>query len=143
METQDNKPIQIPMENGKEALKQRQEIISQVYRKWTEENPDKRVYNRSLKDYINIRYLSITETMRHASKTFSSTLALLQLDTILRYSVVYGKPKPPKKRVANQKMFSYMLEMHYELIGIGLVKMMVGVKRTGEKIQYCITAIEA
>jgi len=143
METQDNKPFQIPMEDGKEALKQRQEIISQVYRKWTEENPDKRVYNRSLKDYINIRYLSITETMRHASKSYSSTLALLQLDTILRYSVVYGKPKPPKKGVANQKMFSYMLEMHYEVIGIGLVKMMVGVKRTGEKIQYCITTIEA
>ena len=35
-----------------------------------------------------------------------------------------------------------MLEMHHELIGIGLVKMMVGVKRTGEKVQYCITAIE-
>ena len=143
METQDDKTIQIPIEDGKEALKQRQEIISQVYRKWTEENPDKRVYNRSLKDYINIRYLSITETMRHASKKYSSTLALLQLDTILRYAVVYGKPKPPKKGVANQKIFSYMLEMHYELIGIGLVKMMVGVKRTGEKIQYCITAIEA
>lgn len=30
-----------------------------------------------------------------------------------------------------------------ELIGIGLVKMMVGVKWTGEKIQYRITAIEA
>ena len=81
--------------------------------------------------------------MRHASKNYSSTLALLQLDTTLRYAVVYGKPKPPKKGVANQKIFSYMLEMHYELIGIGLVKMMVGVKRTREKIQYCITAIEA
>ena len=143
MKTQDDKITGIPFEDGKEAMKQRQEIISQVYRKWTEENPDKRVYNRSLKDYINIRYLSITETMRHASKTYTSTLALLQLDTILRYSVVYGKPKPPKKGVANQKIFSYMLEMHYELIGIGLVKMMVGVKRTGEKMQYCITAIEA
>ena len=143
MEVQENTSILIPMEDGKEALKQRQEIISQVYRKWTEENPDKRVYNRSLKDYINIRYLSITETMRHASKKYSSTLALLQLDTILRYSVVYGKPKPPKRGIANQKVFSYMLEMHYELIGIGLVKMMVGVKRTGEKVQYCITAIEA
>ena len=31
MEAQDDKTIQIPMEDGKEALKQRQEIISQVY----------------------------------------------------------------------------------------------------------------
>ena len=69
MDAKDNKTIEIPMGNSKEALNQRQEIISQVYRKWTEENPDKRVYNRSLKDYINIRYLSINETMRHAAKT--------------------------------------------------------------------------
>ena len=143
MDIQDNKTVLIPMGSNKEDLNLRQEIISQVYRKWTEENPDKRVYNRSLKDYINIRYLSINETIRHAAKTYSSTLALLQLDTVLRYSVVYGKPKPPKKGVANQKVFAYMLEMHYELISIGIVKMMVGVKRTGEKVQYCITAIKA
>jgi len=143
MDEQDNKPVLIPMGNSKEEQNLRKEVISQVYHKWTEENPNKRVYNRSLKDYINIRYLSINETMRHAAKTYSSTLALLQLDTILRYSVVYGKPKPPKKGVANQKVFSYMLEMHYELIGIGIVKMMVGVKQTGEKVQYCITAIKA
>ncbi|MBR1514223.1 MAG: hypothetical protein IJ622_08040 [Bacteroidales bacterium] len=55
METQDNKPMLIPMGNSKEELKLRQEVISQAYRKWTEENPNKRVYNRSLKDYINIR----------------------------------------------------------------------------------------
>lgn len=88
----------IPQENNKEALKQRKDIISQVYRTWTENNPSKRVYNRSLKDYINIRYLSITETVRHAAKTYASTLAMLQLDTILRYSTKYGKPKAPKKR---------------------------------------------
>ena len=143
MDEQNNKPVLIPMGTSKKDLNLRTEVISQVYRKWTEENPNKRVYNRSLKDYINIRYLSINETMRHAAKTYSSTLALLQLDTILRYSVVYGKPRPPKKGVANQKVFAYMLEMHYELIGIGIVKMMVGVKQTGEKVQYCITAIKA
>ena len=143
MDAQDNNPVLIPLGNSKEDLTLRQKIISQVYRKWTEENPYKRVYNRSLKDYINIRYLSINETIRHAAKTYSSTLALLQLDTILRYSVIYGKPKPPKKGVANQKVFAYMLEMRYELPSIGIAKMMVGVKRSGEKVQYCITAIKA
>lgn len=114
-----------------------------MYRRWTEENPEKRVYNRSLKDCINIRYLSITETMRHAAKTNVSTLAMLQLDIILRYSVRYGKTKPPKKRVKNQEIFTRMQEMRCELVGIGEVKMMVGIKRSGEKIQYCITAITA
>lgn len=135
--------MNIPQGNNKEDLKQREELISQVYRRWTEENPDKRVYNRSLKDYINIRYLSITETMRHAAKTYASTLAMLQLDTILRYSVCFGKPKPPKKGVKNQEIFAQMQEMRCELVGIGTVKLMVGIKRSGEKIQYCITAITA
>jgi len=132
----------IPQENSKEALKQREEIISQVYRTWTENNPTKRVYNRSLKNNINIRFLSITETIRHAAKTYESTLAMLQLDTILRNAVKYGKPKPPKKGVKNQAAFSQMREMRYDLAGVGTVKMMVGIKRTGEIIQYCITAIQ-
>ena len=132
----------IPQGNSKEALKQREEIISQVYRTWTENNPTKRVYNRSLKNNINIRFLSITETIRHAAKTYESTLAMLQLDTILRNAVKYGKPKPPKKGVKNQASFSQMQEMHYDLAKVGTVKMMVGIKRTGEIIQYCITAIQ-
>ena len=135
--------MDIPQGNTKEELAQREEIISQVYRQWTEANPDKRVYNRDLKDYINVRYLSITETMRHAAKTYASTLALLQLDTILRYSVKYGKPTPVKKGVKNQAIFVKMQQMRCELIGIGTVKMMVGIKKSGEKIQYCITAISA
>ncbi len=135
--------MNIPLGNSKEDYKLREEIISQVYRRWVENNPAKRVYNRSLKDYINIRYLSITETMRHAAKSYTSTLALLQLDTILRYSVKFGKPKPTKRGSKNQNDFVKIQIMHYELIGIGLVKMTVGIKKSGEKIQYCITAIKA
>jgi len=96
-----------------------------------------------LKDYINIRYLSITETMRHAAKSYTSTLALLQLDTILRYAVKTGKPKPTKRGSNNQKDFAQIQIMHYDLVGIGTVMMIVGIKRSGEKIQYCITAIKA
>ena len=143
MDAQNSKIIEVPMGNGKEDIKARETIISDVYRHWYEANPSKAVFNTYLKDFINVRFLSINETIHHASISYLSTLAVLQLDTILRYSVVYGKHKPPKKGVANQKVFAYMLEMHYELIGIGLVKMMVGVKRTGEKVQYCITAIKA
>lgn len=34
-----------------------------------------------------------------------------------------------------------MQEMQCVLDGVGVVKVMVGIKRTGEKILYCITAI--
>ena len=94
-----------------------------------------------MKDYINVKYLSITETMRHAAKTYASTLALLQLDYILRHAVKYGKPTPTKRGSKNQAAFTHMQQMRCELVGIGTVKMLVGIKRSGEKIQYCITAI--
>ena len=36
-----------------------------------------------------------------------------------------------------------MLIMKYDCVGIGIVKMTVGVRRrTHEKVQYCITALE-
>lgn len=132
--------MDIPRDNNKEDCEQRKEIISQVYRKWTVDHPEKRVYNDSLKGYIHIRYLSITETIRHASKSYESTYAVLSLDKILRNAVMIGKPRPVKKGVKNQKPFSRMIELRCEITGIGIVKMMVGIKRTGEMIQYCITA---
>lgn len=135
--------VEIPQGNTKEELKARESLISEVYRKWTEANPTKRVYNRSLKDYVTVKYLSITETMRHAAKTYASTLAVMQLDYILRYAERYGKPAKPKKGSKNQAGFTQMLEMRCTLVGIGTVKMMVGVKRDGEKVQYCITAVGA
>ena len=134
--------MDIPIGNSSEDLKQRKDIISQLYRQWTESNPDKKVFNPSLKGDVNIRYVSITETLRHAAKSYLSTLSLFYLDTILRTAVVVGKPKPPKKGVANQKPFKYLLETHCPLQGIGVVKMMVGVKRSGEMILYCITVMD-
>ena len=134
--------MDIPTGNSSEDLKQRKDIISQLYRQWTDRNPDKKVFNPSLKGDFNIRFVSITETMRHAAKTHLSTLALFYLDTILRNATVVGKPKPPKKGVANQKPFKYLLEAHYPLQKIGIVKMMVGVKRSGEMVLYCITIMD-
>lgn len=134
--------MNIPIGNSKEELKVREEIISQTYREWTSANTDKKVFNSSLNDYIQVRYLSITETMRHAAKNYISTLAVLQLDTILKKAVIYGKPTPTKKGVKNQVKFTKMQQMRCNLDGIGVVKMVVGIKRSGEKIQYCITAME-
>jgi len=132
--------MNIPKGNSKEELKARENIISQAYREWTSLNPDKKVYNNSLHDFIHIRFISITETMRHAAKNYNSTLAILQLDTILQKAVKYGKPIPTKKGVKNQDKFTKMQKMMCELDGIGTVKMIVGIKRSGEIIQYCITA---
>lgn len=132
---------EIPQGNSPEDIEERRKIISRFYHLWKESNPSLRRYNLSLKEYINIRYVSITETCTHASKTYNSTLAVLQLDAILtnakRICTVRAKAN------GNQKPFEKMIVMHYECVGIGTVKMTVGVRRrTHEKVQYCITAME-
>ncbi len=116
-------------------------IIRHFYRRRKEENPSQRRYNLSLKEYINIRMVSIIETSEHAAKSYLSTLAVLQLDAILvgAKKVYISKTKKNNK---NQEPFERMMIMEYELIGIGKVKMTVGIRRrTKEKVQYCITAI--
>ncbi len=142
METKENKIIEVPMGDTKEDIKARESIISDVYRSWYEANPSKAAYNSNLKDYINVRFLSINETVHHASMSYLSTLAVLQLDLILRNAIQVGKPQKPKPDNKNQSEFSQMLIMECQLVGIGTAKLTVGVKKkTGMKIQYCITAI--
>lgn len=131
----------IPRGETLEDLKQREQIIRDFYRKWKELNPSQRKYNLSLKEYINIRMVSIVETSEHAAKNYLSTLAVLQLDAILigARKISIKKPKQGNK---NQQPFERMMIMEYDLIGIGTVKMTVGIRRrTQEKVQYCITAI--
>ena len=134
--------IIIPTGDAEEDVIKRRNIIANYYREWKEQNPLQRRYNISLKEYINIRFISITETCTYAARSYLSTLAVLQLDAILvgakRVSTV------PTKKNSNQKQFEKMIVMHYVCPGIGKVKMTVGVKRrTHEKVQYCITALEA
>ena len=84
---------------------------------------------------INIRFVSITETCTHASRTYLSTLAVLQLDAILTNAKVVSTC--PSKSNGNQKPFEKMIIMKYDCVGIGVVKMTVGVRRkTHEKVQY-------
>ena len=94
-----------------------------------------------MREYINIRFVSITETCTYASRSYLSTLAVLQLDAILTNAKKVGIV--PVKKNGNQKPFEKMIIMRYDSPGIGVVKMTVGVRRqTHEKVQYCITAIE-
>jgi len=57
-------------------------------------NPSQRKYNLSLKEYINIRMVSIVETSEHAAKSYLSTLAVLQLDSILTGARKVSVKKP-------------------------------------------------
>ena len=133
----------IPEDNSLESIKIREKIIRDFYREWKEQNPSQRKFNVALKDYINIRMVSIVETSEHAAKTYLSTISVLQLDAILMGAkkVSIKKTKPGNK---NQQPFERMMIMEYDVAFVGRVKMTVGVRRrTHEKVQYCITAIQS
>lgn len=132
---------EIPRGDSPEDIKKRSEIIWNYYQFWKENNPAQKVYNHRLKDYINVRQISISETACHASKRYLSTLAVLQLDAILACARLIKTVKTEKRN--NQMQFKAMLIMTYECPGIGQVKLLVGIRhKTLLKVQYCITALE-
>jgi len=134
---------EVPQEGDSvEDRRKRQKLIQAFYAHWKEMNPELRVFNDSLQDYIYVKYISTQETAGHAALTYLSTLAVLQLSAILRESVL-ERELAPKQHTINQQQFQKMLQMCHNLPGIGRVKLMVGVKRSDKmKVQYCITAIE-
>lgn len=75
--------IVVPCGNGKEAVKVRERIIHDYYQQWRKSHQDQKLFNLNLNEYINIRQISMIETVEHASKSYLSTLAVLQLDAIL------------------------------------------------------------
>ena len=134
-------PEDIPTGSSVDAMRLRQKLIHTFYTSWKMKNPEQRLYNIDLRDYINIRYISIEETAAHASLSYLSTLAVLQLDAILVNSKIIKKV-PSKHNNKNQSQFESMLIMHYDCVGVGKIKMTVGVRRSDKKkVQYCITAM--
>ena len=134
---------EIPRGDSVEERRSRQKIILSFYKDWKQRNPDQKKYNIALKDDINIRAVSLDETAAHASLTYLSTLAVLQLDAILTNAWLV-KTVPSKQNNKNQSSFERILIMEYVCTGVGRVKMTVGVRRSDKlKVQYCITAIDA
>ena len=133
----------IPTGDSIEDKRARHKLILSFYHQWKRQNPDAKRYNFSLKADINIKNVSLVETAGHASLTYLSTLAVLQLDAILSNAVLIKKvPANPQK--SNQNKFESMLRMEYQCVGIGLIKLLVGVKRSDKtNVQYCITVIKA
>ena len=133
----------IPKGNSLDEIKTRKKIIKDFYAVWNAENPTKQVYNVHLKEFINIRYLSINETSEMASKRYLSTFVLVHYFTEILELAEEKRRTPPKKDNDNQKRFSEIINLEYIREEIGIIKLTVGVlKGSGQYIQYCITAIE-
>ena len=126
-----------------EDKKQRKRFIANVYKTWETENPQKQIFNHSLKDFVHVKHISVKETAGQASSRYISTLAITFLSEILEYAIQKGLPQNANPKKDNQKGFEKIIVMEYDKKEFGKIKLTVGVKRgTKEKVQYCITAIE-
>ena len=133
----------IALGGASEDMKNRKRFISDFYTNWIIANPTKRVYNKSLNNFIEVRFLSIQETASKAAIRYKSTIAVTFLTEILENAVTIGEPQVPKKDNVKQKRFSKIYIMCYEKENFGKIKLTVGELRgSGQKIQYCVTAIE-
>ena len=126
-----------------EDLKNRKKFIIDFYANWTIANPAKRIYNKFLQNFIEVRFLSTQETASKAAIRYKSTLAVTSLTEILENAVMIGNPQESKKDNVRQKRFSNIFIMEYEKEDFGKIKLTVGELRgSGQKVQYCITAME-
>ena len=135
--------IEIPSGTTLEEIKVRKKIIRDFYATWNAANPTKQVYNANLKEFINVRFLSIQETSMIAANKYSSTFALTHYFTEILELAQEIRRTPPKKDNDNQKRFSEIIVLEYTKKEFGKIKLTVGVlKGSKQHIQYCITAIE-
>ena len=134
--------LNLPKDDTIESKKERKKFIVDFYKQWIIANSTKMIFNISLNDFINVRFLSIQETAGHASHTYKSTVAVSYLTEILENAkhITRVKPKPENK---NQKRFSEIIVMEHTKEDFGKIKLTVGVlKGSKQKVQYCVTAIE-
>ena len=133
----------IALGDTKEDKKQRKCFIMDFYKMWETENPQKQIFNKALKDFVNVKHISVKETTGQASRRYISTLAVTFLTEILENAVPKGNPQNANPQKDNQKGFEKIIVMEYNKKIFGKIKLTVGVKRgTKEKVQYCITTIE-
>ena len=127
--------LNIPSGNSREEIMIRDKAIKDFYASWNAEHPDKKMWNEDLQDYIHIRFLSIEETSEKAARQYSLTMAVFRLSDLLTKAKKVSEVDI-KKGTKNQKPFVKMLIMQLDDI-----KMTVGVQKSGNKIQYCITSL--
>lgn len=126
--------MEIPKGNGREDIKARRLIIKELYASWIAEHPDKKIWNKSLTAYINVKFDSINEALGHAPRSAEATMAQMHLTEVLS-DAVFIEERPPKYGDNNQKKFSRILLLRWKSC-----RLLVGRRKTtGEYVLYYLS----
>ena len=125
--------MEIPRGYGREDIKSRRQIIKNFYAAWIAQHPEKKVWNKSLKAFIHVKFQSINETVGHAAVSYESTSAVTHLTEILENASVSEK-WAVKHNDKNQKPYAKMFLLRWKTY-----RLIVGLqKTTGEYVQYYV-----
>lgn len=131
----------IPMGQTIAEIKERETIIKSFFRQWIDENPERRIYNDALEDYIWVKGISVIEAKEHSAKSYRSTQAIMMIGEVLKKALPVRR-MPTKKGNKNQSSFAYMLIMVHRDKDIGTIKLTIGVKSDKQNIEYGISALQ-
>lgn len=94
----------IPKGKSKEDIKEREKVIKDFYAHWIAENPEKKVWNKNLNDFIKVKFISINETYNKAARRYESTVAGFRDQIRIKFNTVYpclttieSEKKPPRR----------------------------------------------
>ena len=125
--------MEIPRGYGREDIKAQRQIIKDFYAVWIAQHPEKKVWNKTLKAFIHVKFQSINETVGHAAVSFESTSAVMHLTEILENASISEKWSV-KHNDKNQKPYSKMYLLRWKTY-----RLIVGLqKTTGEYVQYYV-----
>ncbi len=92
---------------------------------------------------ILVNSRSKKETARHASLSKTSTKAVFHLKKILENAKPLDNQIYPAKTKGSQSRYRGVRLFYYDLDGVGLIKLVIGIRKgDDEHEQYCLTAIE-
>ncbi|MCQ2220130.1 MAG: hypothetical protein MJZ12_01985 [Prevotella sp.] len=131
----------IPMGQTMDEIKERESIIKDFLKQWTNDNPERKIYNEALDAFIWVKGISVIEAKEHSSKSYRSTQAVMMISEILAKALPVRRV-PTKKGNKNQSQFAYMLVMVYRHEELGTIKLTVGVKSNEQNIEYGISALQ-
>lgn len=125
--------MEIPKGSDIKDIRLRRQIIRDFYARWVAENPDKVIWNASMRINIHVKFSSLNEVLGHAPRSYESTYAFTQLTEILK-NAEYVKSILPKHNNQNQKIFSKISIFRWRQY-----RVLVGHQRsTGDTMLYYI-----
>ena len=103
---------------------------------------DTEIYSKFFNQNVAIIGKSIGEICQWACKSKKSVIAALNVDGVIANAIKVNEDTPKANKQSKDFHFVKMYEMHCNIKGVGTAKLMIGERKRGTKITYCLTAIQ-